>query len=41
MLFEDLLRDGTPSRHRVVVTFLAMLELARINTTTTTKEGIV
>jgi segregation and condensation protein A len=30
MLFEDLLDDGALSRERVVVTFLALLELARI-----------
>ena len=30
MLFEDLLMDGEPSRHRVVMTFLAILELVRI-----------
>jgi len=29
ILFEDLLLDGEPSRHRVVMTFLAILELAR------------
>ncbi len=28
--FEDLLLDGDPTRHRVVMTFLAILELARI-----------
>ena len=28
--FEELLADGSPSRQRVVVTFLALLELARI-----------
>jgi segregation and condensation protein A len=28
--FEELLSDGIPSRNRVVVTFLALLELARI-----------
>ncbi len=28
--FEDLLRDGELTRHRVVVTFLAVLELAKI-----------
>jgi segregation and condensation protein A len=28
--FEDLLSDGAASRHRVVVTFLAILELAKI-----------
>jgi segregation and condensation protein A len=30
LLFEDLLADGALSRERVVVTFLALLELARI-----------
>jgi segregation and condensation protein A len=30
ILFEDLLTDGAVSRHRVVVTFLAILELAKI-----------
>jgi segregation and condensation protein A len=30
LLFEDLLADGVLSRERVVVTFLALLELARI-----------
>ncbi len=30
VMFEDLLRDGEPSRHRIVMTFLAMLELAKI-----------
>ena len=30
MLFEDLLSDAPLSRHRVVMTFLAILELARI-----------
>jgi segregation and condensation protein A len=30
VLFEDLLADGALSRERVVVTFLALLELARI-----------
>jgi segregation and condensation protein A len=27
--FEDLLRDGEPTRHRILITFLAILELAR------------
>ena len=30
VLFEDLLADGELSRHRIVMTFLAILELARI-----------
>jgi segregation and condensation protein A len=30
VLFEDLLTDGAVSRHRVVMTFLAILELAKI-----------
>jgi chromatin segregation and condensation protein Rec8/ScpA/Scc1 (kleisin family) len=34
VLFEDLLADGALSRERVVVTFLALLELARIQALT-------
>ena len=30
LLFEELLADAAVSRHRLVVTFLAILELARI-----------
>lgn len=30
VLFEDLLRDGERSRHRIVMSFLGVLELARI-----------
>jgi segregation and condensation protein A len=30
LLFEDLLLDAAPTRHLVVMTFLAILELARI-----------
>lgn len=30
VLFEDLLLDGEPTRHRVLMTFLAILELTRI-----------
>ncbi len=30
LLFEDLLRDGEATRHRLVMTFLAILELAHI-----------